>query len=138
MSISRLTLQSGRALRSGGGIFSHEDLILEDVTLNGNEAEQGGGIATGTGGSLKIFNSTVQGNRSSADANEDEGGGGIYAGSPLLVIVNSTISGNTTHGWGGGLLITGGNPLLSSVTISDNTADFDRDSAWPDIHQQKR
>jgi hypothetical protein len=60
----------------------------------------------------------------------DQDGGGIYA-SDSLILVNSTVSGNTANGNGGGVAIYDGGATaeLDSVTVANNTADLDADNS---------
>ena len=102
----------------GGGILVAAEafLSLEDSAVEGNSAPGGGGIANM--GQLFVTSSTIAAN----DANAGPGGGllmGLEAGSFL---VNSTVSGNTAKGAGGGIANLGGHLDTWNVTIADNRA----------------
>lgn len=109
-------------------------LTIRNSTISSNSANGvptgygggGGGIYFANGGTLNIENSTVSGNSSA-----NWMGGGLYlygnAGLANYTIRNSTISGNTAFGNGGGLVFYtyGTNPAHSLVvqnsTIASNT-----------------
>ena len=77
---------------TGGGVFrGSSTLVLTDTTVSDNTAEQGGGIYSG-------------------DA---------YAGG-VLRLANSTVSGNVSRTWGGGMVV-GAGTIINS-TVSGNTA----------------
>jgi hypothetical protein len=100
----------------GGGIANSGRLTITHSTISANSGTTAGGI--GNGGVLAITDSTISGNFGS------DASGGI-ANTFTLVLVNSTIAGNTTVGpfGGGGLTNTGGTAtvILINSTISDNT-----------------
>ena len=62
-------------------------LTLEQTTVSGNQASNGGGIYTAS--PTTITNSTISGNTATAE------GGGFYNESGTTTIVNSTIAFNT-------------------------------------------
>lgn len=127
---------NGGGAGSGGGIYSHVGaLTLTNVVVTnntaGNNSEGNGGGGSGGG----IFNNvpsigtltecTISGN-SSGDGTGFNGssgdGGGVDADGPTT-ITRSTISGNTTHGGGGGIIArTSGTVSISNTTISGNSA----------------
>ena len=129
---------SGARAGDGGGIFSHSGaLTLTNVVVTNNAAgntNEGNG-AGGSGGG--VFNNvpsvgsltecTVSGN-SSGDGTGFNGqsgfGGGVETDGPMT-ITRSTISGNTSHGPGGGFISrTQGNVSIINSTISGNSAGF--------------
>ena len=76
----------------GGANQAHTDLTVRDSTITGNAASgEGGGIRT------PVF----------------------YSGT--VVIERTTISGNTTGGFGSGLYVRGGDLQLTNSTVSGNT-----------------
>ncbi len=128
------TLGGNSAYNAGGGILNEGEvgsatLVIVNSTLSGNSAYSGGGLyndAEDHGNNLvRIFNSTVSSNFANT-------GGGIYndgeLGSATLVIVNSTLSGNSaTNGPGGGGIFNlgqSGNAMLEILnsTLSGNSA----------------
>jgi CSLREA domain-containing protein len=82
----------------------------------GNTSAVGGAIHV-AGGSAKLAKSTLAGNHAGV-------GGGIQLGDPAasVAVANSTISGNTADGNGGGLMIQPGNVSIVNSTIAGNTA----------------
>ena len=119
----RVTVTRG-SFTVGGGIFSFNPshVILDRVIIRGNHADSdGGGLAIG--GTLRMKRSTVSGNTSG------NLGAGISAGgitSPfgtepgLVTITNSTISGNSARGDGGGIFFDGNPFSIRQSTISNN------------------
>jgi hypothetical protein len=105
----------------GGGIFGGGPTTVANSTLSQNSATfLGGGIYTGS--SLEITNSVLSGNYS-AGSGTDLGGGGIfnYFG-PVMTVVNSTFSFNSTAGSGGGIDNRGGTVTIENSTFSGNSA----------------
>src|SRR5579863_2751082 len=122
--ISGLSLTSGNvgAGGQGGAIYSLGVLTLDGVTISASSAgDSGGGIYNG--GTLAISDSTLNGN--SVGDVSCAGGGAIRsegAGSSLI-IVNSTITGNTASNCsGGGISFSDGSATIVSSTIDANTA----------------
>jgi hypothetical protein len=89
-------------------------VTLQNVTITGGQAVNGGGLLNLGSGSLTITNSTISANHATADA-----AGVLVNGT--ATITNSTISGNTTPAFGGGVDSTTSVTLINS-TISGNTA----------------
>ncbi|MCD6029721.1 MAG: hypothetical protein K0S78_1895 [Thermomicrobiales bacterium] len=107
---------AGNRAQRGGGIFIGDgDVVIEGTTISGNQSGgDGGGIAHEGSETLRIERSNIRVNRS------DRLGGGIATTSELL-LVDSTVVGNTAAGGGG---ITGGNKRLRLVrsTVGENAA----------------
>lgn len=72
----------------GGAIWNEGTLVLENVTVGGNQAEQGGGVAV-TGGSVVVINGTIYGNSAATN------GGGIFANNDTVRIENTILAGNS-------------------------------------------
>src|SRR5262249_29250732 len=144
--IGGVTIRNGRApnsgnLRRGSGIFVDgfdnggpdkiADLTLTDVVVTENGLfnpdvdVEGGGIANEYNGKLTLVRTTVSNNAASF-AGDFRGGGGIFNGgnaNATLVMIDSTVSGNTAAGLGpaGGIWNSVlGNATLTGCTISDN------------------
>jgi len=106
----------------GGGIINFGNLSVDTSTLQSNNAEAGGGLRN-TGTAL-ITNSSFVDNVANI-----VGGGGIEnAGSGDLTLVNVTLSGNTTPGFGGGLR-NGATAQLFNSTVAQNSANTDNDAS---------
>ena len=138
--ISGVTVRHGRPprvnIRRGGGIYvdgynnTGADLTLTDVVVtkngivNSDIEIQGGGIANEYGGKLTLVRTTVSDNAGSGQG-DYTGGGGIYNGASdtsVLVMTDSTVSGNTTNGTAGAGIWNslGGQATLTGCTISGN------------------
>lgn len=113
---------AGSSTQQGGGIYVYEfaTLNLIDSEVSGNTATNGGGgISVRVQSTANITRSTIRGNTLT---NPGAAGGGVDAGG-VLSLVNSTISGNTASGGGGGLSVGGGGTAqISFSTIARNTS----------------
>ncbi len=120
---------------SGGGIATvNADVFITGTSVNRNEVfgddSNGGGIYA-VGGNLTVRDSAIISNRvNTAGSN----GGGIYTngdltGSQTTSIINSTISGNSTLGRGGGLFNAEGLTVIKHSTITNNDAPYVGDAA---------
>lgn len=124
---------SGNPQGGGGGIccYTWEDTTywvrIEDVVVRNNTA---GGTFGGTGGgincknmSLEIINVKIQNNSTSHIGGNWSKGGGIYIESPsnghfdTIFLRDCTISGNETHGNGGGIYLNDLSDTSSSISL---------------------
>jgi hypothetical protein len=117
---------------TGGGILAYTGttLTIEQCTIAGNTAPEGGGIESGA--ALLIENSTISGNTATEGyttnyanhAGFGKGGGGIEIGGTAATIRNSTIAGNSAASDGGGVNVENfsGTVLVQNCTITGNTA----------------
>jgi len=110
---------------SGGGAFNVAglgDVTVRDCALQHNVALTSGGVLLNSA-HCEIWNSSLAYNICEGSIPGELGGGAIYNFGDLE-IVNSTISENTNfQGYGGGILnLTGGNMILTHVTIHNNNA----------------
>jgi hypothetical protein len=128
----------GRDFVFGGSIYSAGTLTLTNSTiadgeLRGRDEVYGGGVYNEFGATVKAKNSTVSGNKVSAQGS-GLGGGGIYNEfEAKLEVTNSTISGNKVWNrspvgccWGAGGGIYNSFDATAKVvnsTISGNSAD---------------
>lgn len=154
VTLSDLTIQYGNCANltcldvanSGGGIYSYGNLTLNNVLLNANRAQYGGGLYVSGSGSTALNNVTILGN--SADSGDGYGGGAYLSASANFTDV--TVNANTAK-YGGGiyfyktypynLLRTGfvnnsataagggiynnlSNPAISASFFSGNSANF--------------
>jgi predicted outer membrane repeat protein len=169
VTISGLTITGGSVDGNGGGMLAREALTLDDVTLSGNQATGNGGGLSVEGASLVMTDSTLSGNTASIGGgasafgagsvsiatsvisgnqavdtfeNGKYLGGGIFLGQNFVAeISETTISGNTSDGGGGGIAQADylygaggaqadgpveaaamGNVLIDRTTISGNDA----------------
>lgn len=110
----------------GGGIWNAGTLTLMDSTVSGNSAPFGGGVSNREG-SLTVIDSAVRMNSAKGCRVGDafcSFGGGVW-NSGMLMIENSTVSGNASD-WGGGIFNRGvREPTIRNSTISGNSAGFD-------------
>ena len=138
MTVANSTFTSNTGFDGGGAISNRGSLSISSSKFSQNSASgpnaqqagqgSGGAILTQGGGDLTITDSIITGNSSMAH------GGGIYfqpnaTVPPLMVITNTTISGNRCNtdrvgaGDGGGISSDGsGFATISRSTISGNTA----------------
>jgi CSLREA domain-containing protein len=123
----------------GGGVDNYQGtLIIERTTITGNttgdgvepsrKAGFGGGVANWDG-TMIIRDSVINDNTAgdTIDNMRDGKGGGVFSSGGTVTIENTTISGNTAHGFGGGTFVDRGTMDLIHVTITGNTADSDND-----------
>ncbi|NEP79361.1 MAG: hypothetical protein F6K39_15005, partial [Okeania sp. SIO3B3] len=143
--IDGLTITGGNPIGGGGGIFTSENLTVQDSIISGNTAigiegqydrftADGGGIDSEYG-NLTIINTDIINNEVKgqlADGNpefsenfgDDPDGGGISIRNGQLNVVDSTISGNKVTGGlsdGGAIYSWYSNITVTNSTISGNT-----------------
>jgi hypothetical protein len=134
VTISGLTVTDGDARdtadEDGGGLFAigEVDLTLSRVTITGNTAVDGGGVAMkpyGTYAELVVEDSTISGNSAAAG-----NGGGILSLGADTRVSNSTISGNEAGNVGGGVAVLNSGSDLDPMfeirhsTVTSNEADY--------------
>jgi CSLREA domain-containing protein len=144
--ISRLTVTGGNLSNPlGAGIYVYQGsltLILSRVWHSTGLAAIS--VAPIINNALTILDSRIQDNSGSGVAvsgnatglivnstisgNSTAGSGGGVSNAGIVTIVNSTISGNTSAYDGGGIHTSNGQVHLYNVTISNNTTDVDNDS----------
>jgi CSLREA domain-containing protein len=122
ISISRSRIVENHATTAGGAIVTSNFLRVEKSTIAGNRADEGvgGGIFNFVGGTLIVKSSTLSGNTTTND-------GGAIENYGTATLVNDTITGNHSGGYGGGVESDSSDPdriTLNAVTIARNTADF--------------
>ncbi len=113
--LSGMTIQNGGGAFGGGILNAGSAVTLSDSAVQSNTAALiGGGIMNFINGQMTIVGSTI------SDNTADDIGGGIANLGVSMVIINSTVSGNTALA-GGGIANLG---LLSvhNATITDNSA----------------
>ncbi|HIE97978.1 MAG TPA: hypothetical protein EYG03_29855 [Planctomycetes bacterium] len=121
--IESLTITEGNV----SGVVNRENLTLHavEVTNNTKVLGTGGGI-NHAAGRLVVSNSTLTGNRAKQGAAIEVDRGGTAE------IVNSTISGNTASGGGGGIVVTTtGKVEIRNSTITNNRSQVNGDLVGP-------
>jgi hypothetical protein len=149
VTFSRLTIRNGKA-NPGGGINNSGTLTLTNSTVSGNWAPIPctplfllcifRGTATGGGiynsGALTISNSIISSNHAGSYCNAtpcSAFGGGIYNRGTLMMIKNSTLTGNSAGtacstslscsvGVGGAFYTSGGTVTLNNSTVYGSSA----------------
>lgn len=147
LTLNEVNIFNGRTSNEpGGGIYNKGVLMMNDTTVNGNEARGGGGIFNDASGSMVIDNSIISYNielftppvgfagggiRNDGTAtitdsvirnNNAQSGGGIYnIWDGILTLINSTVSNNSAASRAGGIGNVGVMTLINT-TISGNTA----------------
>ncbi len=110
LTLDEVAVEGNTASSAGGGIEDAGELIVENSTVAHNTVTGGGGFGLGGGISsdnlnnkshelLTVVNSTIADNTVSGGSKGQ--GGGIFNGT-ALVLTNSTISGDSAPGTGGG------------------------------------
>ena len=106
---------------AGGGVYNDGSLTIADSTISGNSMKapgNGGGLSL-LEGNATIRNTTITGNSAAL-------GGGAYISDSLVVLINDTISENSSDGNGGGLYEELGATSLYNVTVTGNVANADK------------
>ena len=98
---------------SFGGTAGDDDDLLDDNSRVVN--------FTGSSGNLTLTGLTITGGR--ATGSFDNGGGIRFNSGGVLSLSNSTVSGNSSGGDGGGIYTRTGDVSLSSSTVSGNSSD---------------
>jgi hypothetical protein len=114
----------------GGGITGRGLLTLNRCTISGNTSPFfGGGGVTAWTGTIKLYDSTVYGNKTTTMGGNGYGGG-ICDGGGTISLANSTITGNINSGTagGGGIKVRAGTTTLTNTIVAGNT-----DANSPDI-----
>ncbi|HYG98895.1 MAG TPA: MBG domain-containing protein [Terriglobales bacterium] len=114
LTLSNCTLSENASSSLGGAIYNTGQLTAERCTFSSNSAMLAGALFNSTGASATVHGCTVKSNTANAAA------GGFWNGGQLAV-VNSTITGNSARGDGGGILNSAGSTLIvSNVTVVNN------------------
>jgi hypothetical protein len=124
--LSGISFTNGSAADVGGAIsidstdVTINDCVVKNSTAMGASATQGGGGIYNNAGMLTITGSMLDNN----DATGTSGSGGaiLNSGSGSVMVMNSTISNNTSQRAGGGIegTSTGGKIMLTNVSLLDN------------------
>lgn len=127
LTMTRSAVNGNAAGNDGGGIKLYSQATLSYSTISGNTAQRGGGIYQQSGYHstvqlLSLNNSTLD--RNSTPSTSAGRGGGIYSYAGDLVLSNSTVAGNSSGLYGGGIFVKqNSSPIaLTDVTLASNTA----------------
>lgn len=109
----------------GSGIVIEGTVTLNDSAVADNTAAaSGGGIVVASGATLTAIRTAIRDNTSGSN------GGGIYNTGGTVTVTDSTLAGNTAHGYssgsGGGIFNNNGMVTVTNSTVSGNTAHDDR------------
>ena len=117
-------LVSGNNAKFGGGICCYySSPTITNCSIIGNYGKYGGGVYCGRNAPT-ISNCNISGNMYDGDFNGSQfhGGGGIFCIFSDIVLNNSLINRNSTNGFGGGILVDGGDQTIINSTITENSA----------------
>lgn len=140
VTISGVTIRGGRSTQSGGGLgvgIGAELTLLNSIVTQNFAESGGGGLVANEETRVTIVASTLSANSTNGDGGGFRGLSADFGPGTRWNFVNSTISGNSARGDGGGVQIGAGPcclnpdmvlPGLYSTTITDNTADSDRNN----------
>lgn len=122
--VSKLTIIGGKIegfKKAAILTSSSSELKMDGTTVSGNTSTYScGGVEVDC--PFEIKNCTITGNEAKAWSNI-QNGGGLYIGNCTGTITNTTISGNTAGGDGGGVYIFGtADVTITDCIIKDNTA----------------
>jgi len=112
---------SGNTASSRGGGFSAQDSAyygdwnIDDVTIRGNSADDGGGFYS-FAVDVVVLDSTIEENIAASD------GGGLYCENGDIDVSNTEITGNTAGDDGGGIFNNGGSARIANSTLSSNSS----------------
>ncbi len=127
LKLENLTLKGGKGIAggtlgggailipSGGGTTAElSDCVIEDC-----QAEKGGAIGCGKGGTVKLTNTTIKKCKASGSSS-DSGGGAIFAQGATVEMTDCTLTGNEAKS-GGAIYAVKKDSTASTVTISGGT-----------------
>jgi len=118
-----------QACDSGGGPCAGIDRVLQvnsgaTISISGVTIRNGSATYADGGGILNYNNGNLTVTNSTVSGNSADGqGGGISMNGGMLTLTNSTVSGNSAS-LGGGIYVYYSTVAITSSTVSDNTAIF--------------
>ncbi|TVS14618.1 MAG: choice-of-anchor C family protein, partial [Planctomycetaceae bacterium] len=144
LTVSDITLTNGYASEgtSGGAIYTHGTLVLNDCVLSNHYASNDGGAiyasadspsvtltnsevrdstALGIGGGITSLGGSLVSDGAIIRGNSAHSGGGIYSSGSLQITNSSVIEQNSAVHQGGGFWA-GGELTISDSSVADNTA----------------
>lgn len=112
------TAEGGGLWNSAVGKLTVSDVVLSFNVANGNEADQGGGALFNDGGTMFVFDSSIDNNTADGAAGS---GGGILNNLGTLRVKDSKLYANTSARAGGGIESNEGVTNLQRVDLIGNT-----------------
>lgn len=111
----------GSSSDGGGVYFSGGNITVSGLTVVGNQMPGGG-----SGGGAYISGGNITVDAATASGNSIQGGtaGGLFLAAGSVVLLNSTIDGNSAQFYGG-ILASGTTVTFTNVTVSGNSAEID-------------
>jgi uncharacterized delta-60 repeat protein/CSLREA domain-containing protein len=122
-SFGTLVINRGSVVgNSRGGILLNGTSTLNGAAVTNNTNDEGGGGGLSLFGTVSILNCLIANNVVTSGV----GGGGILNTTDTnTVLVNTTITGNSTNGPGGGVWVINSSLTATNVTVTNNRADSD-------------
>jgi len=118
VTVTNCTISNNSSANEGGGIRNENGTVtIIESTISGNTSDNGGGVVnySTTESSVDVIRSTICNNNATVGSNRY--GGGILCNSGTLTLTNSTISGNSAVGGGGGII----DGAVATITINQCT-----------------
>jgi CSLREA domain-containing protein len=134
LTASGLTIRNGRTTQSGAGIRNEGNLNLSNATLTGNETTEsfGGGIANTSTGNLVVTDVTISGNRAENDSGGIDQGPGGQANLKNVTITGNTADTDGDVGGGGGVVAKGTVNLRNTIIAGNKDISEPGVGASPD------
>ena len=134
LTASGLTVRNGRTTQSGAGIRNEGNLNLSNATLTGNETTEsfGGGIANTSTGTLVLTDVTISGNRAENDSGGIDQGPGGQANLNNVTITGNTADTDGDAGGGGGVMAKGTVNLRNTIIAGNKDISEPGVGASPD------
>lgn len=123
LTMNDLIIENNTANTTGGGLYvsiNSSNVQVVNSTVENNTALYGGGLYNN--GSPSQFTDVIFKGNSATMSGAGAGGGGIFNQSAALKLTDVLIVNNSTNFQGGGFRNLSGNPVLTNVTIANNTA----------------
>jgi len=128
LTLNDVTLTNGYKYGDGGAIRNEAGSVTLINSMITNSVSRFGGGIMSRNGAVTLNNSTISGNvATNFGVWPSSGGGGVYAyGSEVALNKDSSITENSTTGWGGGVLW--GMVYVNKSSVTCNTALVNGDS----------
>lgn len=117
LTLSQVEFEANTSGKHGGAIENNGTLTVNECYFHNNTAAKVGG-AIDNNATAVVTNSTLSNNTAGNT------GGAVWSDA-ALTLTNSTLAGNRSVNAGGALRLTGGTVVITSCTITGNTADTD-------------